>query len=123
VEQAGKAAGVNNTFRQLGTTLGTAIIGAVLIATIAANMTCGIQASSVIREPYKPVINQAVKEQVSNVEFGGGAQLPAGIPVEIGNEIVRISNASVTKGNRIALVFAACIALLGFFVSLLLPRG
>jgi hypothetical protein len=29
----------------------------------------------------------------------------------------------VTKGNRIALVFAACIALLGFFVSLLLPRG
>ncbi len=123
VDKAGEAAGVNNTFRQLGATLGTAIIGAVLIATIASNMTSGINASAVIPEPYKPAINQAVKEQVSNVEFGGGAQLPAGIPPEIGNEIVRISNASVTKGNRIALVFAGCFALLGFFVSLLLPGG
>ncbi len=123
VEQAGEAAGVNNTFRQMGATLGTAMIGAVLIATIAANMTAGIQASTVIPDAAKPAINQAVKEQVSNVEFGGGAQLPAGIPVDIGNEITRISNASVTKGNRIALVFAGCFALLGFLVSLLLPKG
>jgi hypothetical protein len=80
VEQAGEAAGVNNTFRQLGATLGTAIIGAVLIATIAANMTIGIQASSVIPEPYKPVINQAVKEQVSNVEFGGAPNCRRAFP-------------------------------------------
>ncbi len=123
VEQAGEAAGVNNTFRQIGATLGTAIIGAVLIATIAAAMTSGINTSTAIPDPYKPIINQAVKEQVSNVEFGGGAELPAGIPADIGNEIVRISNSSVTKGNRIALVFAGCFAFLGFLVSLLLPKG
>ncbi len=123
VEQAGEAAGVNNTFRQVGATMGTAIIGAMLIATIAASMTSGINSSSVIPDPVKPIINQQVKEQVSNVEFGGGAQLPPTIPTDIRDEILRVSNSSVTRGNRMALVFAGAFAFLGFLVSFLLPKG
>ncbi len=123
VEQAGEAAGVNNTFRQVGSTLGTAIIGAILIASIAATMTGRVNTSAVIPDGVKPLVNQQIKEQVSNVEFGGGAQLPAGIPADIRDEIVRISNDSVTRGNRISLAFAGCFAFLGLLVSFLLPRG
>ena len=123
VEQAGEAAGVSNTFRQLGSTLGTAIIGAVIVTSIAASLTSGIKASPVIPEPYKVGVEDAVKEQVSNVEFGGGAELPAGIPKEIGDEIIGISHAAVTKANRIALTFAAFFTLLAFAASFILPRG
>ena len=121
VEQAGEAAGVNNTFRQVGATLGTAIIGAVLIASITSSMSSGIKASPVIPEPFKVGVDAAVKEQVSNVEFGGGAELPAGLPPEISNEIISISHSAVTKANRIALVFAAVSALLALVVTLFLP--
>lgn len=121
VEQAGEASGVNNTFRQLGSTMGTAIIGAVIVASISSGMISGVRASSVIPAPFKVGVENAVREQVSNVEFGGGAKLPEGIPRKISNEIVSISHQSVTRANRIAIVFATAFSLLAFMVSFLLP--
>jgi EmrB/QacA subfamily drug resistance transporter len=121
VEQAGEASGVNNTFRQLGMTLGTAVIGAVIIASISSGMINGVKESSVIPEPFKVGVEEAVREQVSNIEFGGGAELPAGIPQEISDEIIGIAHQSVTKANRTAIIFAACFMLLAFFMSFLLP--
>jgi EmrB/QacA subfamily drug resistance transporter len=123
VEQAGQASGVNNTFRQLGSTLGTAIIGAVLVATIAANLTAGVWESSIIPEPFKAGMMEVIKEQSSSVEFGGGAELPAGIPPQINDEIVGISHSAITSANKIALGFGAIFALLAFLVSFLLPKG
>jgi EmrB/QacA subfamily drug resistance transporter len=123
VEQAGEASGVNNTFRQLGMTMGTAIIGAVLISTITASLSSGVQASTVIPEPYKVRVDEAINEQVSNVEFGGGAELPDYIPREIGDEIISISHNAVTKANRFALTFAVAFTFLAFLVSFVLPGG
>jgi hypothetical protein len=123
VQQAGEASGVNNTFRQLGATMGTAIIGAVVVASIAASLISGVKASSVIPEPFKASVEEAVEEQVSNIEFGGGAELPAGIPQEIGDEIMSIGYKAVTKANRIALTFAAAFSLLALIATIWLPRG
>jgi MFS family permease len=70
IQQAGEASGLNNTFRQLGQTLGTAIIGAVLLSAISTNLTNGINNSTVIPEKAKNAINESVSSQTSNVEFG-----------------------------------------------------
>ncbi|MBN2167736.1 MAG: MFS transporter [Actinobacteria bacterium] len=121
VEQSGEAAGVNNTFRQLGMTLGTAIIGAVIVASIASSMISGIKESKIIPSQFKTGVEDAVREQVSNVEFGGGAQLPSFIPKEMKNEIISISHESVTRANKKAITLAACFTLFGFFASFLLP--
>lgn len=121
VQQAGEASGVNNTFRQVGATLGTAIIGAVIIASIASSMISGVNASRVIPNAYKSQVSRAVKDEVSNVEFGGGAQLPAFIPKNIKDEIVKISHESVTKANRTAILLAAAFTFLGLLASFLLP--
>lgn len=121
VQQAGEASGVNNTFRQLGMTLGTAVIGAVIVASISSSMISGIKASSIIPEPFKVGVEDTVREQSSNVEFGGGAQLPDGIPQQISDEIVSISHQSVTKASRTAIIFAAAFTLLAFLMSFLLP--
>lgn len=123
VEQAGEASGVNNTFRQLGMTLGTAIIGAVLITSIAASLSSGVQESAVIPEPYKVAVDEAIKDEVSNIEFGGGAELPDFIPQEIGDEIISISHDAVTRANRIALTFSASLTLLALLASFILPGG
>ena len=121
VQQAGEASGVNNTFRQMGATLGTAIIGAVIIASITSSMISGVKKSTVIPAPFKVAVSSAVRQQASNIEFGGGAQLPASIPKKMGDEILSIGHQSVTTANRIAILFAACFSALAFVVSFLLP--
>ncbi len=122
VEQAGEGAGVNNTFRQLGMTLGTAIIGAVIIASISSGMISGVKESTVIPDAFKNGVETEVKEQVSNIEFGGGADLSDLIPQDIRDEIVSIGHESVTRANRIAIAFAAGFTLLAFLASFLLPK-
>ena len=82
-----------------------------------------MQASTVIPEPFKAQVDEAISEQVSNVEFGGGAELPDFIPPEIGEEIISISHDAVTRANRIALAFSACLTVLAFIASFTLPGG
>lgn len=121
VQQAGEASGVNNTFRQMGATLGTAVIGAVIIASITSSMIGGIKKSTVIPGPLKIGVSSAVREEASNIEFGGGAELPKSIPKIIADEIVSIGHQSVTTANRVAIIFAACFSALALLVSFLLP--
>jgi hypothetical protein len=84
-------------------------------------MISGVKKSSVIPDLVKGRVKEAVREQVSNVEFGGGAELPKGIPGDIRDEIVSISHESVTRANRTAIVFAASFSILAFLLSFLLP--
>jgi hypothetical protein len=121
VQQSGEASGVNNTFRQLGGTLGTAIIGAVLLTAISSNLTKGINESKVIPERAKAVISENVSSQTSNVEFGGGAKVPAATSPAIKDELTSISHNAITEANKKALVYAVAIMFLGLISSLFLP--
>jgi hypothetical protein len=93
----------------------------VIVASISSSMISGVKKSNVIPGPFKVAVSAAVREQASNVEFGGGARLPQGIPKNISDEIITISHQSVTKANRIAIVFAGLFTLLAFGASFLLP--
>lgn len=121
VQEAGEASGLNNTLRQVGATLGSAIIGTVLIATLSANLADGVNASSVIPQPMKAAIADAIDKQTSNVEFGGGAQLNGNVPEAIKKEIVVISHEATVKANRMTLLIGAGFAFLGFLSSLFMP--
>lgn len=123
VEQAGEASGVNNTFRQLGMTLGTAVIGAVIVASISSGLISGVKSSTVIPDAFKSGVESEVKEQVSNIEFGGGAEMSDLIPQDIREEIVSIGHKSVTRANRTAIAFAAGFTLLALLGSFFLPKG
>jgi hypothetical protein len=123
VQQAGEASGVNNTFRQLGSTLGTAVIGALLISTIGAGLVTGLQASAAIPAQYKAQITSLVSKQSSAVEFGGGAQIPAAVPQSIKDEITKVSHQAITDANRQALLIGTIVALFGLLASAWLPSG
>ncbi|HTL39487.1 MAG TPA: MFS transporter [Methylomirabilota bacterium] len=124
VEQSGEASGVTNTFRSLGQTLGSAILGAVLISTLGVNIVAGINASSVIPAQMKPAIAQAVSGQTSNIEFGNGADLGSSqIPDRIANEITTISHQATIDASKATLSYGILFILLTFLVSMKLPAG
>lgn len=122
VQQAGEASGVNNTLRQVGSTLGSAIIGTILIGTLGTSLGDGVRASTIIPDAMKPTLVQAVSNQSSNVEFGGGAHLDGNVPADVKQEIVDISHRATVNANKTSLMYGGVFALLGFFVSFLLPK-
>jgi len=122
-QQSGEASGVNNTFRQVGGSLGTAIIGAVLIGAISSNLLSGIQDSTKIPAPVKTVISDNFTSQTSSVEFGGGAKLPTGTPQVLVDEITTISRVAITDSTKSALNYAVLFAILGLISSYWLPGG
>ncbi|MEI6478323.1 MAG: MFS transporter [bacterium] len=123
VEEAGEASGVNNTLRQAGSSLGAAIIGAVLLSALATNLTTGIHASSVIPDSLKDRLSTAATEQTSNVEFSGGSNVSHNLPQVIVDEVTSISHQATVDADKASLLWAALFAVLGFLVSFQLPKG
>jgi len=122
VQEAGEASGVNNTLRQVGASLGSAIIGAVLIGALGTNLVAGVKASSVIPFSLKDSIAGQIASQTSNVEFGGGAKFETKLPENINSEIVKISHQATVDASKDALLVGGLFALLGFLVSFILPN-
>ena len=122
-EQAGEASGVNNTMRQVGATLGTAIIGAIMLTAINTNLVSGINSSAIIPSAFKQNADKIVSQQTSNVEFGGGAHIPGTVPLKIRNEITSISHSAITDANREALGYAIIFGIVGLFSTIWLPSG
>ncbi len=122
-EQSGEASGVNNTLRQIGSTLGTAIIGAVMLTAVSTNLTNGINNSTVIPDSMKSVISQNVSGQTSNVEFGSGAQVSDKVPAAISTEITNISHTAIKDANKESLAYAISFGVVALISTIWLPGG
>lgn len=120
--QGGEASGVNNTLRNVGASFGSAILGAVLLGAITTNLASGINSSPLIPAPMKQALVTAASTQTSNVEFGGGAQLPSSVPAPIKTEIISVSHQATVDAMKKTLVYTAIFSLLGLGLSTLLPN-
>jgi hypothetical protein len=103
--------------RQVGQTLGTAILGAILISTLTSNIAKGIERSQVIPASIRQTIADKVSSQASEVEFSGGAQLPAGVSPQIGSEISAIAKQATTDANKVTLLYGALFSFLGLIIA------
>jgi EmrB/QacA subfamily drug resistance transporter len=121
VAQAGEASGVTNTLRQVGTSLGAALLGAVLLSSLTSHLQTGIQNSPNIPGQLKPVIESSVKQNTSALEFGN-FQAPANVPPQIANEVTKISKRATTEANKTALIYAFIFGLIGVVASVKLPN-
>jgi EmrB/QacA subfamily drug resistance transporter len=109
--KAGSASGAAGMVRQVGTSLGIAVIGAILLS----------QAGSHIRHDLDDVPGlppQAKADVVANVgEFGGAA--PAGA----GNaQVAKIISDGIADGSVPAAGFAATVVFIGALLSMLVPN-
>ncbi len=124
VDQSGEASGVNNTLRQVGSSFGSAIIGAVLLSTIAGSLTSNIQSSKVIPWVAKPVIAAQAAAGISDIELGSNAKdsLTSVKSPELKAELVRIAHQASADGTRMAMVYTGGFIFIAYLLSFLLPN-
>jgi EmrB/QacA subfamily drug resistance transporter len=120
VREAGEASGVTNTFRQVGASLGAAIIGAILISTILMRLDTAVIRSSNIPPQSKEAITRMLREQASGLAFGTGGIFDT-LPVGMRREMMALRSAATTTGIQRAFLWGAIFALLGLAVSTRLP--
>lgn len=116
--------GLQNTATNLGASLGTALIGSVLIATLTTSMAAGIQAN--------PDVPASVKEQASvqlsdSMAFVSDAQLSealaeAGVEDDVAQEILDTNAESRLDALRAAFALAAVLGSAALFFTGRVPR-
>ncbi len=122
VEMSGEASGVNNTLRQVGATLGAAIIGAAVLTSLSTHLVNGIQNSPIVSNVAKQQIIQGVTDSGSNIQFGLYHALPKTTPVLEAQEMQALVKESSARATQDAYVYSAFFAFLCFIASLFLPK-
>ena len=122
-EQSAEVGGVQNTFTNLGASIGTALAGAVLISALTASFFTGIQGNPAIPGQLS---SQAQVELAGGVPFIPDDQLSAalsdaGVPPDTAAAIVTENEAARLDGLRAALAVLALIAILALFLSRGIP--
>ncbi len=122
-EETPEAAGVNATVGQLGNSIGVALIGGILIATLVGGVSKSVDASAFYTAEEKQIINTAVEE---NAEVVSDAQLNSylasvGAESQKAEELVKINSDARTRAFAASVLFMVFISLIGFLVSFKLP--
>lgn len=122
-DQSGEASGVNNTLRQVGSSFGSAIIGAVLLTTVAGSLAKGITNSPVIPARAKAALSAKVSSQASNVELSGvGTATSGSVSPAVTTELTSIANQASADGARQAMLYTGFFVFIGFLISFALPH-
>jgi len=121
VQEAGEASGVTNTFRQVGSSLGAAIIGAVLLTSIVTDLQAAVSASAQIPASAKPQIDALLRRQASGLAFSTGGVFDR-LPPALHTEMLAARRTATAEGNRKALLYGAGFVLVGLLASTRLPR-
>jgi EmrB/QacA subfamily drug resistance transporter len=120
VQMAGEASGVNNTFRQIGTSMGQALIGALLISALTSQLTRDVSASKVLPSAAKPQI--AAEVVASTQSLGTAGVVSQNVPAPVVREIVRIKNDAIVTGVRRGMEGVIVASALALVLSVMLPK-
>src|SRR5207248_1447413 len=122
VREAGEASGVTNTFRQIGLSLGAAVIGAILISTILIRLDAAVEQSGTIPPQSKAGIIKVLRAQATGLAFGESGIFDS-LPPSIRSEMIVLRRSATTVGIQRAFLCGAFFALIGLGVSTLLPMS
>lgn len=123
-ERSGEVGGLQNTFTNLGASIGTALAGAVLIAALASSFL-----TLVLDDPAIPenVVARAETQISENVEFVSDAQLAqalddAGVAPEVADALVDDNAHARISGLRASLALLALVAMVALATTGRLPH-
>jgi EmrB/QacA subfamily drug resistance transporter len=117
VELAGVASGLQSTAMQLGGTLGTAVLGAVMSAKISSLLPASWHAA------HLPALTPAQLDQVKSAVSVGVAPVTNHTPPQIASVITDISHATFVAGMHSAFLVGAGVALAGAVIALITKPG
>ena len=124
-DQSPEVGGLQNTATQFGASLGTALAGSVLIASLSASFLTGIAENPDVPEE---VSSQATVELTAGVPFVSDAQLEtalddAGVDPATSQAIVEVNEQARVDGLRSALALLAIIAVIALFFTKRIPQA
>jgi EmrB/QacA subfamily drug resistance transporter len=117
VQLAGVASGLQSTAMQLGGSIGTAVLGAVMSAKVSSLLPARWSAE------HLPALTGGQLAQVKSAVTVGVAPVPHGAPSQLATAITSVSHGTFVTGMSAAFVTAAIVALAGAVVALLAKRG
>jgi MFS family permease len=122
-EESGEVGGLQNTVTNLGASIGTALTGAVLIATLTSSVLTGIQQNPAVPGQVK---SKASVELAGGVPFVSDKQLKAaldeaGVPPEAAEAVVHENATARIDGLRSSLSVLTVIALIALLFSRQIP--
>ena len=119
-EHTTEASGINNTLRQFGTALGTAILGTVLVAGFFIVMEAGVNESTALSEEQKSATITAVHQSTQNAE--GQVHVQAELNEAETTEITKIIDDSILGSMTITLYTIIFFVILSLILSRKLPK-
>jgi MFS family permease len=122
-EETGEVGGLQNTLTNLGASIGTALAGAVLIATLTSSFLTGIEHNPAVPASIK---SEATTKLASGAPFISDADLKAalnkaGVPPEAASAIVSENTTARLDALRSSLSVLALIALLAAILTFRIP--
>ncbi|HYZ81238.1 MAG TPA: MFS transporter [Solirubrobacteraceae bacterium] len=122
-EKSGEVGGLQNTVTNLGASIGTALSGAILIATLTSSLAAGIQQNPAVPADLK---SKAQTQLASGVPFLSDKDLQAalgkaGVPKASADAVVQENATARIAALRSSLSVIAIIALAALFFSLSIP--
>lgn len=123
-KETAETAGLSSTFEQLGNSIGVALVGTMMLTTLATSMQQGINSNTVIPEETKPALTAATEEGVqlmsdSQIESGLEA---AGADQAVSGELQDIYADSRTEAFKAGIALLIYASLLGLVITLGLPK-
>ncbi len=122
-KETAEVGGLQNTATNLGASLGTALIGSVLIATLSTAALAGVADSPAIQDSVKTQISS---ELVGGVPFISDAQLQtalaaAGVPQADADAIAEINATARLEALQVAFALVALVAIGALFITARIP--
>lgn len=121
--QSPEVGGLQNTVTNLGASLGTALVGAVLIATLTTGLVRGVQASSAIPADVK---TQATTQLSTGVPFTSDSDLKAqldkaNVPAAQADAVLQANSDARLTALRTSLLIVALFAIVAMFCTGMIP--
>lgn len=121
-EQASETSGLNYTSQNLGTSLGTAIAGALIVTILISTSLTLVQQSTVLSSSQKSGIEKYVNEKVQKVNNEPLDSYLKGQPSEVVSEVESINVTAQRKALASVIVLLAILAAFGLLVTIGLPK-
>ncbi|MCE5213538.1 MAG: MFS transporter [Methanobacterium sp.] len=116
-DQETDASGLYNSFKNLGYSIGTALIGVLLLLGIFGGLASGIEESGLAGNMSKKDIKDSLFDYVEKMQTG-----TPNIPPELVPQATQIIDSTISSSMRMAFTALALILFFGFLICLFLPK-
>jgi EmrB/QacA subfamily drug resistance transporter len=117
VQLAGVAGGLQSTAMQVGGTIGTAVLGAVMSAKVSGQLPAKWAAA------HLPALNPAQLAEVKSATTVGVAPVAKGTPAHVAAAIADVTHSAFISGMTASFLTASLVAVAGALIALLTRKG